>query len=203
MESKFALNVNSKVCSLRTQMQSLHRFLTELRIYGFNFHFSAPLNSSPAPALMENEIKSKWEYFHWAGTHRVKLTQSFCSHPIFCATILIKLSEPSLNLSSHRVWRDTSTEQSLSINLGTLARGEIVRNIEKNWEILPLLCWDHASRINIKHLISHFLICKGESKTISDFGSEDVFVLDDLEAPGEVPFGKDIIHQPNGIGDPR
>ena len=67
MESKFALNVNSKVCSLRTQMQSLHRFLTELRIYGFNFHFSAPLNSSPAPALMENEIKSKWEYFHSTG----------------------------------------------------------------------------------------------------------------------------------------
>ena len=55
MESKFPLNVNSKVCSLRTQMQSLHRFLTGPRIYGFNFHLSASL-WIPAP-----QMKIKWD----------------------------------------------------------------------------------------------------------------------------------------------
>ena len=65
MESKFPLNVNSKVCSLRTQMQSLHRFLTGPRIYGFNFHLSAPL-WIPAPQ-MENQMKfkMKMEQFLW------------------------------------------------------------------------------------------------------------------------------------------
>ena len=47
-------NLNSKVWSPRGECKVCTRFLTGRWIYSFNFHRSAP--------LMENEIKSKWNF---------------------------------------------------------------------------------------------------------------------------------------------
>ena len=77
-------------------------------------------------------MKSQMEIFKlgWnsLGSDSSMDVMIFCAN--FVGTLFINIFQPSFNLfPAPRVWRGTNAGPSLSINLATLARGEILRNI--------------------------------------------------------------------------
>ena len=97
----------------------------------------------------------------------------FCAN--FVGTLFINIFQPSFNLfPALRVWRGTNSGPSLNINLATLARGEILRNIGP--ALLRPGCYrlgreQFRSRLKIKTFLL-FNFEDGGSKKMSDFVSE-------------------------------